>query len=155
MKTIVSYSRWRAILALTLPIFVLAIPVTNWAIDSADFRQRYVNDWVTTVLLVVALLWFIYALWPSALRLLAGGTKAVQLDEEQIIFQPGSSFRLADLKAVQILRPPFQHPRVALRFSDGEMAVETAYQTFGLRRTVDDIAQSLADASNNSRTISN
>jgi hypothetical protein len=132
--------------AIAFPLVLLALPTVNLLLDPASFRTRWIDDWVSTVGIAVALLWIVYALWPSAFRLLSGGPREIRIDNGSLILGSGERQNLRDLSAIEILRPWLQHPRVALRFPSGCVVIETAYQTLGERRSVEDIAKSLADA---------
>jgi hypothetical protein len=143
---IVRYSRWRAIGAIALPLILLAVPVANWLLNPADFRARWIDEWVSTAGVALAVLWFVYALWPSAFRLLSGGTQQVRIKNHELVLDHSGRRNLLDLSGIEILRPWLQHPRIVLRFPSGLVMLETAYQTIGERRAVEDIANSVKEA---------
>ena len=115
-------------------------------LDRASFRTRWIDQWPSTLGVGVAVLWFVYALWPSAFRLLRGGPREVRIEKDALVVGNSGRQNLQDLSAIEILRPWLQHPRVALTFPSECVIIETAYQTLGERRSVEDIAKSVAEA---------
>jgi len=145
-EPLVRYSRWRAIGAIAFPLVAIAIPTLNLILNPADFHRRWIENWYGTAGFGVAVLWFVYALSPSAFRLLSGGPEEVLLEDGALIFRPGERFNLRELSAIEILRPWLQHPRIALQFGRYWAVVETAYQTLGERKSVESIAEAIAAA---------
>jgi len=143
---IVRYSDWRAIAAIALPFVFLAIPAGNLLIDPADFHRRWIDAWVSTIGAAIGILWLVYALWPSAFRLLNGGPRKVRIEGDALVLDGGNRQTLSDLSEVKILRPWLQHPRLALKFETEWVMIETAYQNIGERKSVDEIAQSIINA---------
>lgn len=144
---LVCYSRWRAVLAIVAPFVALAIPTVSLLISPADFRVRWIDQWVSTGFFGIGLVWFIYALWPSAFRLIAKGPQEVFVDANAITFSSGERYSLNALSTVEILRPWLQHPRVALLFGNDQVTLETAYQSIGGRKSADAIVSEIAKAS--------
>jgi uncharacterized membrane protein len=144
---VVSYHRWRAVWAIALPFVALTIPAVNLLLNPADFRVRWIDEWVSTAFFGFGLVWFIYALWPSAFRFLANGPEEVTVDADALIFNSSKRYNLNALSAVEILRPWLQPPLVALQFGRERVTIETAYQPIGEKRSAEAIANAIAEAS--------
>jgi hypothetical protein len=149
MVVVVSYRRWRAVWAIALPFVALTIPAVNLFLSPADFRVRWVEEWVSTAFFGFGLVWFIYALWPSAFRFLANGPEEVRVDADALALSDGKRYELRALSAVEILRPWLQPPRIALQFGREWVFVETAYQPIGEKKSADVIAGAIAEAARN------
>ena len=132
--------------AIAFPLILLAIPAANLLLNPVDFRARWIDDWVTTLGVGIAIAWFVYALWPSAFRLLSGGPHEISIEGNALVLGPTDRQNLRDLSAIEILRPWLQHPRIELRFPGGPLMIETAYQPLGERKSVEDIANSITSA---------
>ena len=145
-KPLVSYSRWRAVGAIAFPLIAIAIPTLNLVLNPNDFQHRWMEKWVGSIGFAVGIIWFVYALWPSAFRFLSGGPEEIRIEEGSLVFRPGQRFNLSELSAIEILRPWLQHPRIALQFGSYWAVIETAYQTLGERKPVEKIAEAIAAA---------
>jgi len=146
MSLVVKYSKARAIGAIGFPLLLLAVPLGNLLINPADFRMRWLNDSATSGIVALALLWFIYALWPSAFRFLSGGPDKVLIEHNKLILSTGAKYDLREASSVEILRPWLQHPRVTVQFPRERVVIETAYQVLGERKSPEAIAAAIADS---------
>jgi hypothetical protein len=143
-ELLVSYSPWRALVAIAFPLVAAAIPILNLVISPTDFHQRWIETWIGSAGFGIAIIWLVYVGWPY--RVLFGGAEKVRIQDGDLVFEPGNGFSLRDLSAIEILRPWLKHPRIALQFGSHSILVETAFQTLGKRKSVEEIAETIAAA---------
>lgn len=145
--SIVEYAPWRATGALAFPLLVLLIPTANLIYDRADFRTRYVDEPISTFAILLAVLWFMYALWPAAIRQLRQGT-TVTVNGRVLKTADGRSFELRRLRELSIERPFLRHRQVRARFIDpaDEAVINTAFQSLQTKLSAADIAERIRRA---------
>ena len=138
---LVRYAKWRAVMALIFPIALILIPVANLAMDKSDFVTRYVDQPISTGLLLIGLIWFIYSLWPGAFRRLRENN-FVSTCERALILADGRRLELSRVRSVSVQKVFLRHSQVVLVLhSPSEtLALDSAFQDLQNKRSCEEIA---------------
>lgn len=146
-ECVVEYAPWRAVGALAFPLFILLIPIANLIYDRADFRVRYLDEPISTFGILIAIFWFMYALWPAAIRQLRQGT-LITVNDHVLKTADGRRFELRRLRELSIERPFLRHRQVRARFIDptDEAVINTAFQSLQTKLSAADIAERIRRA---------
>jgi hypothetical protein len=140
-ECVVEYAPWRAVTALMFPTIVFSIPLINYLYDSQDFKERYVDQPISTAGMLVALVWFLYVAWPG-FKQLKSGTQ-VSIFNNSLQTADGRVFSLQRLREISIEPQFLRHPRIRARFSDPfeEAVIATAFQSLETKKSADEIIE--------------
>ena len=152
-SVLVRYNKSRAIGAIVLPVVAAAL---MFGPDLASGLALNSNNAVMADgLFLFALVWWTYSLIPGAIIALGYNFNDLSCENGSLRLPEGQEFSLIDIDRVSVESRFLRHPVVTMFVGGRSYTLATAFQTYGQRRSADQIADKISEWIRSARVSAN
>ena len=143
------YNKWRAVVAVAVPIAVIAFvffPILLGWLEISGSRQ-----WIGVIACCFGFIWWSHVLVADALKTFRYERSFLSFDNDVLVLPSGEHMKLSDIERVYPEKRFWRKPVVRIVTCDRRSTLLTTFQDFGSELNADRISERILNSRNSSR----